>query len=153
MPFKVVPPLYTVWRSMRDRCRNPRFKQFADYGGRGIEICERWSSYANFAADMGERPLGTTLDRIDNAKGYSPDNCRWATRKEQQRNQRRTIFVEVEGVRYRAIELAERAGLKTDTIIERAKRGLTMEQMLDPTRRVFYEGLSVGWKYGRGGRP
>lgn len=124
MPFKKTPPLYHVWQSMRDRCRNPKNRQWNDYGGRGISICDRWDSFQAFAADMGDRPPGHSIDRIDNNLGYSPENCRWATRKEQQRNQRRAVFVTIEGVVYRAIDLALEAGVKTDTIIERANRGL-----------------------------
>lgn len=81
-------PLYTTWEGMRARCNNRNHKAYADYGGRGITVCKRWESYDKFAADMGERPAGASLDRIDNDKGYSPANCRWATTVEQRHNQR-----------------------------------------------------------------
>lgn len=74
------------WRSMIDRCRRTTRHNFARYGGRGITICERWNDYGNFLADMGERPEGKTLDRIDNDRGYDPSNCRWATPSEQTKN-------------------------------------------------------------------
>lgn len=133
MPFKNPHPLYQVWRGMRDRCRNPNNRQWNDYGGRGITICTRWDDFHAFVKDMGLRPKGYSLDRIDNDQGYSPENCRWASRKTQQRNQRRAVYVIIEGVRYRAIELAEKIGVKTDTIVDRAKRGLSLAEVLSST--------------------
>jgi hypothetical protein len=83
-------PLYTTWALMRSRCRNPRDPSWENYGGRGITVCERWNSFPNFLADMGEKPsLQHTLDRVDNEGNYEPGNCRWATRSEQIRNSRR----------------------------------------------------------------
>lgn len=145
MPFKNPHPLYNVWMSMKDRCRNPKNRQWNRYGGRGIKVCESWMhDFHAFAKDMGPRPKGYSLDRIDNDGDYTPKNCRWASRKTQQRNQSRAVYVNIEGVRYRAIELAEKAGVKTDTIVARAKRGLPMEQVLssDPVRDL--SGLSLG---------
>jgi hypothetical protein len=79
---------YQAWVSMRARCNDPHTKGFHNYGGRGISACERWNDFANFLADMGEVPPGLTLDRINNDLGYFPENCRWATYKEQIHNRR-----------------------------------------------------------------
>lgn len=83
--------LYKRWTAMKQRCYNPKFKQFVDYGGRGIKVCTRWrESFENFFADMGDAPKGLTLDRVDVNGNYESRNCRWASRRTQQLNRRKT---------------------------------------------------------------
>jgi len=81
-------PTHRTWRAMRARCNNPNNQDYALYGGRGIKVCQRWDSYAAFLEDMGERPEGMTLDRIDPNGDYTRDNCRWATALDQRHNRR-----------------------------------------------------------------
>ena len=80
-------PTYSTWVSMWRRCTDPGDRSYARYGGRGVTVCDQWRLFERFLADLGERPLGTTIDRFPNAKGnYEPDNCRWATRSQQSNN-------------------------------------------------------------------
>lgn len=85
-------PEYTSWTGMRTRCFNPRNPKFKDYGGRGIGVAARWESFANFLADMGPRPKGTTIDRIDVNGCYTPANCRWADALTQRHNRRDSLL-------------------------------------------------------------
>jgi hypothetical protein len=104
--------LYWVWAEMLSRCRNKNHKQFSDYGGRGISVCERWHVFANFKTDMGERPEGGTLERESNDGDYEPNNCRWATRKEQNSNRRNCIYVDCDGERTTLKEYCRRKNIK-----------------------------------------
>ena len=82
-------PLYQTWQGIKQRCHTTKHKQYKDYGGRGITLCSEWyDNFAQFVEDMGDRPEGHTVDRIDNDKGYSKDNCRWADAKTQSNNRR-----------------------------------------------------------------
>lgn len=106
-------PLYPVYRQMLQRCNNPNNGQFADYGGRGITVCDRWAQGVEyFFQDMGERPTPHhQLDRIDNSKGYAPDNCKWSTAQENSCNRRNTVRLEVLGKSQTLREISESFGI------------------------------------------
>lgn len=130
-----VSPEYFVWLGMIARCTNQRAPNYRLYGGRGISVCERWLSFEKFFADMGVRPKGTTLDRIDNAHGYEPGNCRWATAKEQAANRSTSRLVTIGGVTKCATEWARAAGVSDNCIFHRLHRGLTGDALIAPPRR------------------
>jgi lambda repressor-like predicted transcriptional regulator len=117
---------------MRQRVGNPKHTAYANYGARGIQICARWKSFAAFLQDLGPRPPGTSLDRIDNDLGYFKENCRWATRKEQQNNQRACVYLTHEGHTQTLAQWAREVGLPRQTIDDRLKRGYSMEDALRP---------------------
>lgn len=89
---------YGIWQAMRDRCSNPNRHDWHRYGGAGVTVAPQWAAFEQFVADMGDAPIGRTLDRIDSAKGYEPGNCRWATPKEQSLNSAKAHVFVVEGV-------------------------------------------------------
>ena len=115
---------YWIWNMVVQRCTNPNVKNWMDYGGRGITVCDRWLSYENFIADMGKRPTTKhSIERIDNGSGYCPDNCRWATRPEQARNKRNNHFIELFGRRQHLSGWAREYGIDHALIISRLSRG------------------------------
>ena len=125
-------PLIHVWRQMRGRCNNPNYKCYAHYGGRGIKVCERWASFWNFVADVGERPTPKhKLDRIDNERGYEPGNVRWVTQKEQLRNQRRNRMLTFQGRTQCLAAWAEELGMGRTVLQKRVVEfGWSVERAL-----------------------
>lgn len=104
--------IYGVWKAMRERCGRREHGSYKNYGGRGIRVCDRWHNFENFLADMGEPAPGMTLDRIDNNGDYTPENCRWATRRQQAENQRTNWHVSIDGEEMTAAEATRRLGWK-----------------------------------------
>jgi len=115
--------IYAVWRSMRSRCENANAEFYADYGGRGITVCPEWKKFSAFYRDMGEPPEGMTLERRDNDKGYSRENCRWATRAEQSRNQRSNLRITIGDETLPLADWAVRYGIKYATVHQRIRKG------------------------------
>ena len=107
------------------------------YGGRGIKVCDRWQDFENFAADMGPRPEGCSIERIDNDGGYNPENCRWATRKEQNRNTRRNKLMTMGGVTRCLSEWAEVVNIHETVLRQRLFMGWTDEKALTTPVRVL----------------
>jgi hypothetical protein len=127
--------VYEVWRAMRRRCLNPNDKGYYLYGARGISICERWSSFTAFEADMGERPPNTSIDRINNNGNYEPGNCRWATPAQQQTNTRRNRLLTLEGRTMNYAEWAQELGVRRGQIRRWAVAGWTTEMMVAEAAR------------------
>lgn len=115
-------PLYVVWRGMKDRCGRKGNKAYKHYGGRGVKVCERWrNDFWAFVEDMGERPEGASLDRIDNNGDYEPGNVRWASQKEQCRNRRDNSFYTYRGETKCLSEWSEELGMTSSVISYRLK--------------------------------
>lgn len=135
--------VYSVWNGMKFRCLNEKSTVFPYYGGRGIKVCERWLTFENFLADMGEPPAGGTLDRLDNDGNYCPENCAWRTRRAQQNNRRVNVRVTYQGEEMTLTELSRLSGVHFNTLRERLGQGVPVEAAIDPGRRPS-PGLALG---------
>jgi hypothetical protein len=122
---------YRAWTNMKRRCTNAKSKTWSRYGGRGICVCDAWmEKFENFLADMGVKPPGLTLGRKDNNGPYTPDNCCWETRYEQQANTSRNVWVEYHGERMILSEAVRRSGLSFNVVYDRRRRGWTIDKAL-----------------------
>lgn len=118
---------YTAWRAMRQRCESPDHPAYINYGARGVEVCTRWKKFENFFADMGDRPPGLTLERKDNSKGYSPDNCIWAGWSAQANNRRNNVRITYAGKTQTVSQWAAELGLPRDRLYHRFSAGWSPE--------------------------
>ena len=123
---------YMSWRAMKTRCNNPNTQYFHVYGGRGITYDQHWESFENFLNDMGVRPEGTTLDRIDNDGNYCKENCRWATVKEQNSNTSKSTLVDYEGKKVTISELSRLTGICRMVL---QKRHAKNQELLKPVKQ------------------
>jgi len=125
--------LYDIWNGMRKRCLNPKCARYKDYGGRGIEICKEWENFDNFVewAKANGYNSSLTIDRIDNDGDYTPENCRWATVKAQNRNKRTCVMVEYRGETKALIDWCEELNLPYYTIQKRIKKGMNPTEALE----------------------
>lgn len=129
---------YYSWESMIARCTKVSHKSYAAYGGRGITVCPAWRDFKVFLRDMGDRPPGTTLGRIENEKGYQPGNCRWETMKEQQRNRRSNRLLVLDGVSKPAIEWAELMNIPPTAMYRRLVQGWSdKDAILRPVKNDY----------------
>ena len=124
-------PELNAWTNMVARCSNPRRPDYQFYGGRGVTVCAEWRvSFAAFLRDMGPRPDGCSIDRIDNSRGYAPDNCRWATKHEQMQNTRATRQITFNGRTQGLSAWAREIGINKESLRTRLERGWSIETAL-----------------------
>ena len=121
---------YKTWQLMKARCLNKKNSDYKKWGGRGIKICDRWLKFKNFYKDMGKKPKGKSLDRIDNNGNYEPDNCRWATREEQANNKRNNHLLAFKNKTITLAQWSRETGIKYDTLKRRIYSGWSIERAL-----------------------
>jgi len=138
---KSISPEYRSWNHLKNRCLNKNNKAYKKYGGRGIKVCDRWlESFENFYADMGLKPSSKhSIDRINNDGDYSPENCRWATNKEQSRNRRTNTYMEHNGEVKTLVEWSECLGINKGTISTRItqKKWSVEKSLTTPTKEKY----------------
>ena len=120
---------YRSWKDMRSRCYNPNDSDYKDYGGRGIAVCARWQDFANFYQDMGDRPRGLTVDRINVNGNYEPSNCRWATLTTQANNKRTNVVITWNGVSKTLTQWARETGIDRTKARYRLAQGWSLDKV------------------------
>ena len=129
-------PEYNAWINMKDRCFNPNSKNYSNWGGRGITVCDRWLNLENFLADMGSRPSAKhSLDRIDNNGDYSPKNCKWSTKAEQENNKRNNRLITIGCVTLAIVQWTKEMGFSENLINNRLNLGWSeFDAVMTPVR-------------------
>lgn len=123
-------PVYSSWLTMRKRCYNEQSPDYPTYGGRGISVCDRWMSFENFYADMGNKPAGLSLERCDVNGDYTPENVVWADAKTQANNRRSNVILEHAGKKQTMQQWCDELGLKIGTVWARLNRGWSTDKAL-----------------------
>ena len=143
MPIVPNCPEHNVWSGMHLRCKNPKSNSYQFYGGRGIVVCERWNDFFAFVEDMGRRPDGMSLDRIDPEGNYEPSNCRWATNREQSRNKRESVLYEWKGEQRTRKEISDMTDVAYVTLCCRLDEGMTIDEAIKTPKR-FGNSSNIG---------
>ncbi len=125
---------FQCWSGMLRRCRNPKNKDYKNYGGRGIKVCERWNDFKNFLTDMGEKPEGVTIERKDNSGNYEPSNCKWIPKSQQSENRRGNTMLTHNGKTMSMAQWERELGFGKHAITSRRRRGWTGERLFSPLK-------------------
>ena len=150
--FKHREDSYVVWRNIIKRCTDPSDENYANYGARGITVCKRWlNRYENFRQDMGQRPKGASLHRIDNDKGYTPENCKWTDVGLQSNNKRSNRYITYNGITQTLQQWSRKTGLRREMIARRLNSGWSVEKALSSPpiyARIYVEwhGKKMTWR-------
>lgn len=138
---------YGIWTGIRNRCNNPNEPAYQNYGGRGISVCQEWSKFTKFYSDMGDPPPGMTLDRVDNDKGYSLENCQWRSRTEQGRNKRNNVLICLDGETHPLSFWAERFNIGYKVVHQRLRLGWSPNAAITTPVIKTRAGIGGGMKF------
>ena len=134
-------PEYTSWEAMKERCSNPNKKQYKDYGGRGIKVCDEWLDFRNFYKDMGNKPdKKYSIERINNDGNYESSNCRWASKYDQERNKTTNVWFNYKGRDMIITDISRETGVHSQTIRARTSTGMTIEEAVNKKYKFVKSG-------------